>query len=440
MKALILILSLGVIAGKATPQMASPSFWASSDSLLMTPAQIAAYNAGLKAEDDLDLVDIFASEPVVSGAVVRKAIEAYTIPPGYGYIGTGRSTRALRREILAARNLAAVPSEVKVRCAVVCTPADLRSFPTALTCTDDGIVSGSLCFDDFQQTQLWLGEGVLVWHESADGKWYFVRGRNYAGWVKAEDIGLCSFDEMSAYVRSRSFAVTLEQKLVDVAGKRMRLMMGTRLCCNDEGEVLVPVRLDDGSLGVRAAELDIDLSRGYLPYTLRNVMKQAFRLLGTEYSWGGAGGFNDCSATLLSVYYCFGIDLPRNSSSMRKMDRGNHYAGELPDGARAGDAGAFACGSGPFAGPIDYASLQPGSLAVVPGHAMMFLGVVDGEVYILHDVNALYRPAGGASSSVPGGALAKEHVGRTIVSSTSDLYRKTGLSFLDSFVNIIEVR
>lgn len=410
MKALALILTLGVIAGKATPQMTTPEFWAKSDEVIMDASAIARYNAGLKAEGDLDLVDIFSAPTAVSGEQVRAAIESYTIPAGYDYFDTDKATKDVRTQILAGRNLDAVPDEVLVRYGIVVAPADLRSFPTRITCTDDGVVSGSLCFDDFQQTHLWLGEGVLIWHESADGKWFFVRANNYAGWVEASNVGLCSREEMRGYVRSSSFAVTLEQKLVDVAGTEMRLMMGTRLALDGTGAVLAPVRLEDGSLGLRRCNIDIEMSVGYLPYTLNNVMKLAFRLLGTPYSWGGAQGFNDCSATLLSVYYCFGIDLPRNSSSMVKMDNHNHVKGEM-----------------------DFAALQPGSLAVVPGHAMMYLGCVDGEAYILHDVNALYYPKAG-------GGLDKEHVGRTIVSSTSDLYRKTGLSFLDAFINIIEVR
>lgn len=407
---LTLILTLGVVAGKATPEMASPSFWAKSDEVVMDASAIARYNAGLKAEGDLDLVDIFAAPAAVSGETVRAAIESYSIPSGYDYFDAVKATREVREQILAGRNLDAVPDEVHVRYGVTVAPTDLRSFPTSITCTDDGIVSGSLCFDDFQQTHLWLGEGVLIWHESTDGKWFFVRANNYSGWVRASDIGICSREEMRGYVRSSSFAVTLEQKLVDVAGKEMRLMMGTRLALDRTGSVLAPVRREDGSLELRRCDIDIEMSAGYLPYTLNNVMKLAFRLLGTPYSWGGAQGYNDCSATLLSVYYCFGIDLPRNSSSMVRMDSHNHTRDDM-----------------------DFASLQPGSLAVVPGHAMMYLGCVDGEAYILHDVNALYYPK-------KGGGLDKEHVGRTIVSSTSDLYRKTGLSFREAFINIIEVR
>ncbi|MDO5321404.1 MAG: SH3 domain-containing protein [Bacteroidia bacterium] len=394
--------------GSATPEMTRADFWPASDEIVMTREQISAYNAELVEEGDLDLVDICSAGRMVGGSEVRSSICQYSIPRSYRYFDESRITNAAKKRILANRDLDGVKADVFVEYGIITTPADLRSFPTATTCTADGITSGSLCFDDFQQTHLWLGEGVLIWHESADGKWYYVRGRNYAGWVEAANIGRCNRDEMVRYVRSPRFAVTLEQKLVTVAGREMRLMMGTRLAKDENGAVLAPVRREDGTLSLVPSEIDIEMSDGYLPYTTANVLKLAFKLLGTPYSWGGAEGYNDCSATLLSVYYCFGIELPRNSSSMKHMDRNNHKTAE---------------------GPVDYASLLPGSIALVPGHAMMYIGCIDGEPYILHDVNALYSKD-----------LVKDQRSVTLVSSCSDIYRKTGLSYTGAFTNLIEVR
>lgn len=408
--ALFLTAGPKVIAGSATPEMALPGYWPASEEIVMSGNGIEVYNASLVAEGGLDLVDICAAGPTVSGAAVRKAIESYVIPAGYDYFDKERVTPEKKSAILASRNLSAVPEVVSVRYGVVTHAADLRSFPTDVTCTDDGIVSGSLCFDDFQQSTLWLGEGVLIWHQSADGEWFFVRAENYAGWVRSSQIGLCSREEMVNYIKSPEFSVVLEQKYTDVAGVGMRLMMGTRFARRSGCKmVLVPVRLPDGRLGTVETAVDADMSDGYLPYSSAAVLRQAFRLLGTPYSWGNAGCFNDCSGTLLSVYYCFGIHLPRNSSSMRKMKRGN------------------------LGKDVDWSTIRPGSIVICPGHAMMFIGYVGGEPYILHDVNAVLHKD---SLSKP---LRKEQCSVTLVSSTSDIYRKTGLSFLESFVNIIEV-
>ena len=390
--------------GSATPEMTKPEYWPSSDEVILEADEISRYNASLLEEGTLDLYDILSAEPEVSGEVVRSAIKGYTIPESYTYLDSRKAGPEMKKEILDARNLEAVPSVVKIRYGVVTSPADLRSFPTRTTCTDDGIVRGSLCFDDFQQTRLWLGEGVLIWHQSRDGKWFFVRARNYAGWVEAADIGLCTGESMRSFLRSPRFGVALEHRLADVAGRPVRVMMGTRLPRDpSSGVLLAPVRRMDGSLSVVPAQTDLEFSDGYLPYTTRNVLRQAFRLLGVPYSWGGAEGYNDCSATLLSVYYCFGIELPRNSSSMRRMVRGNRGR--------------------------SHHGLQPGSIAVFPGHAMMYLGEKDGEVFILHDVNALYD-----SHHV------KDQRSCTLVSSTSDVYRKTGVSYADAMTNFIEVR
>jgi len=410
-----------VVAGSATAGMTLPDYWGGTDDVVMTPSEIEAYNAALVAEGNLDLFDIFSSGSVVSGADVRKAIEAYVIPSGYDYFDMERVTEAKKSEILFLRNIAAVPEKVLVRYGIVTEATDLRSFPTDIRCTDDGIVSGSLCFDDFQQSTLWMGEGVQIWHESADGRWFFVRAENYAGWVRSSQVGLCSREEMVAYAKSPAFSVVLEQKYTDVAGTGMRLMMGTRFARRDScGEILVPVRLPDGHLGTVETSVDVEMSDGYLPYTTAGVLRQAFRLLGTPYSWGNAGGFNDCSGTLLSVYYCFGIHLPRNSSSMRRMKRGN------------------------LGKEVDWSAVLPGSPVICPGHAMMFIGCVDGEPYILHAVNAIFYKSCLEPGMVPvssaSGILYKQQCSVTLVSSTSDILRKTGLSFLDSFVNVIEVR
>lgn len=391
--------------GSATPEMTRADYWPCSDDVVLTPPQIAEYNRSLVEEGTLDLVDILSAGQKVSRDDVLESISQYTIPRTYSYLGTGPARASLKAKILSSRNLSAIPGTVDVRYGVLVAPTDLRSFPTRLASTDDGVVSGPLCFDDFQQTRLWLGEGVLIWHESADGRWLFVRARNYAGWVEAENVAICTRAQMEDFLNCPDFAVVLEQKLVDVAGRPMRLMMGTRLPRTGSGSLLVPVRKEDGTLGVEPAVIDIDFSVGYLPYTTRNVLRQAFRLLGTPYSWGGAESFNDCSATLLSVYYCFGIELPRNSSSMIRMVRGN--LGKDPD----------------------FRTLQPGSIAVFPGHAMMYIGQVDGEPFILHDVNALYDSEG-----------VKDQRSCTVVTSTADVFRKTGISYTDSFSNFVEVK
>lgn len=392
-----------VWGGSATQEMAKPEYWPSSDEIVLTTEQISRYNASLLAEGTLDLYDILSAGPEVSGAEVVKAISSYTIPASYGYLGKDKATAEKKNAILASRNLQAVPAKVKVEYGIVTSPADLRSFPTKTACTQDGIISGSLCFDDFQQTHLWLGEGVLIWHRSADGRWFFVRAKNYAGWVEAENIGLCSREQMLSWLQSPNFGVALEHKFVNVAGRPMRVMMGTRLPKDASGSLLAPVRKADGSLETAPVKIDMEFSNGFLPYTTRNVLKQAFRLLGVPYSWGGADGYNDCSATVLCVYYCFGIELPRNSSSMRKMVRGNHGKG--------------------------HKGILPGSIAVFPGHAMMYVGEKDGEVFILHDLNAMYSKAN-----------VRDQRSTTIISSTSDIFRKNGVSFADSMTNYIEVR
>ena len=49
------------------------------------------------------------------------------------------------------------------------------------------------------------------------------------------------------------------------------------------------------------------------PFTRRELLTEAFSMLGEPYGWGGKGGGYDCSRFLLEVFRRFGIDLPRHS-------------------------------------------------------------------------------------------------------------------------------
>ena len=59
-----------------------------------------------------------------------------------------------------------------------------------------------------------------------------------------------------------------------------------------------------------------DVSVGYLPYTRRNIVAQAFKLLGDRHGWSGQNESRDASGLSMDVFASFGIRLPRNSSCL----------------------------------------------------------------------------------------------------------------------------
>lgn len=74
-------------------------------------------------------------------------------------------------------------------------------------------------------------------------------------------------------------------------------------CDNSTIQVLVPARKDNGWCTFEPAYTSAaDMSQGYLPYTPRTALVQAFKLLNAPYGWGGMHGEQDCSRFIQEVF------------------------------------------------------------------------------------------------------------------------------------------
>ncbi len=381
------------LAGSAQAGMANPAYWGGSDEPVLDGEQIDALNARFLATPGTGLRNLLAVPETLSGSEIRALVEQYTItkPLLDGKTPTAEDLAKLEAE----RNLQAIPETVTPGYGIVTAPADLRSYPTGQVNSNGTVLSGSDCVDRFQQTRLRLGEGVIVCHSSQSGDWLFVLAGNYCGWVDARLVGLCTRQEMADYIASEGFAVALERRELD----GMTVDMGTRLALDESGALLLPCRRADGGLELTPRPMERFFHQGYLPYTTNNLYRQAMALLGTPYSWGSKEGL-DCSDTLVSVYACFGIRLPRDSSAIALL-------GKAPD---------------------EVPTPRPGSLLVMPGHVMLYLGTVDGEMYVLQNITG-YRDAVGAHTPVIG----------AVISSTSDIFLQSGHSFREKIVQIVEI-
>lgn len=381
------------LAGSAQQGMADPAYWGGSDEPVLSGAQIDALNARILATPGTGLRDLLAVPETIPGSEIQALIEQYAItkPLLDGETPTAEELADLEAE----RNLQGIPETVTPGYGIVTAPADLRSYPTGQVNSAGTVLSGSDCVDRFQQTRLRLGEGVIVCHSSASGDWLFVLAGNYCGWVEARLVGLCSRQEMADYIGSDRFAVALERRELD----GMTVDMGTRLALDESGALLLPCRRADGELELTARPMADFFCQGYLPYTTNNLYRQAMALLGTPYSWGSKEGL-DCSDTLVSIYACFGIRLPRDSAAMALLG----------------------------VAPGEVFAPSPGALLVMSGHVMLYLGTVDGEVYVLQNITH-YRNAAGEQTPVIG----------AVISSTSDIFLQNGHSFLEDIVRIVEI-
>jgi hypothetical protein len=151
--------------------------------------------------------------------------------------------------------------------------------------------------------------------------------------------------------------------------------------------VKFPVRKEDGSCGLaKGFVIKSKALRGYLPYSQRNVVNQAFRMLDTPYSWGGESGWQDCSGFIQEVFMTFGIYLPRDSKEQEKVGL---------------KIKAFDIGLSPHEKiSVIKKDAVPGVTAMfLKGHVMLYLGMDRGEPYAIHNIWA-YRENSGINEKL----------------------------------------
>ena len=139
---------------------------------------------------------------------------------------------------------------------------------------------------------------------------------------------------------------------------------------NPKDTIITRAKLASSVAGAVTLPKDDNYHVGYLEYTYNNLMMQAFKLLGIDYSWGDKEtSGRDCSSTQNGIYKSFGFILPRNTSNQNSIPG---YSTKV---------------SG-----ISTTTLKnyaPGTLMFSSGHVMMYIGENhQGYSYILHNTTA----------------------------------------------------
>ena len=376
-----------------TRVMKTPGFWVSlhptPDQVIMTPAEIQDFNNHLQNELKLikDITQMPAEYPgeYLSSTLndVWKELRAKRF---FGANGL-RTGSSFYERIKANMNLDAIPLSIPVRYGFTVHFVDERVFPT-----DEGLyeMRGDFAFDELQNSDLDVGTPVAVLHQSRDGQWLYVQSSESTGWVKAHFVAFCSLEQIKAWVSSPRFVIVTQAKADLYLDPEMRqyydyVRMGARFFGGDElnSAVLalaVPRRNADGTLIlVKGFIKKADVATGYLSYTPRTIIEQAFKLLNQPYGWGGMYGEQDCSRFLIEVFSTVGINLPRNSQDQAK-------AGEVVTQFEASTKD-----------PERLAALQKAlggiTILTLKGHIMLYLGMVEGKAYAIHAAWA-YRERG----------------------------------------------
>lgn len=282
--------------------------------------------------------------------------------------------------------------------ALVVKRTAVRAFPTL-----DRVFNQQMNhdLDRFSETALFPAEPVAVLHSSRHNDWLLVQSYNYTGWVQRDDIAIGDRAQILAYSQREPFLLVSGAKVntafnPEIAAiSELQLDMGVRLpllSTSDTGHKLygqnpaasyivqLPQRLDDGSLRLIPALIprSADVSLGYLPFTERNIVTQAFKFVGERYGWGHDYNGRDCTGFISEVFRSFGLLMPRNSGQQGHGGYGRNIR--------------FTDDSSSDAKLAALAQLQIGDLVYFPGHVALYLGHSNNEVFMIHDVNTLIYP------------------------------------------------
>lgn len=341
------------------------------ENTLLDQTEISAINEATIANKDSNVRDI-CSMKTLSAEQLEADITAYTLPETNYYDGR-EVTQEDKDKLLALRSLDEIPSKVTLRYGIVTDNAAVRSMPTEVTMKNGTDVRD---FDYLQESMLLVGEGVVVAHVSSDGAYYFVYSYNYCGWVKADCVGICDFDEMCDYVQSQNFVIFTENVTVSEVDDYVR--MGTKIpyVLADSGiYVLNWPTTKDGEFVSEEVQVAAEsyYYNGYLPYNTENVEILYQHLLGISYGWGDTDENMDCSSTVNSVYRCFGFLFPRNTSDMAQIGA---TVTDVSDKSEAEKLELIT-------------QSRSGTILLMPGHVMTYMAGYD-TPSMIHNVLGYY--------------------------------------------------
>ena len=376
----------------------SAKYWGNriknADQVIKDQRGISEFNTALFSTDE-NMVDLSFLPEQMPGDEVKARILAISKPNRsdlYNPAGEVLGSEGYRKysDNLGLEN---IPDTVEIRFALVVNRADMRTYPTDeryYKSPDDQNL------DRFQENALFPGDALAVLHLSADKEWAFVQSYNYAAWVRYESIAIGDRKLIGQYKNASRFLVITGAKVQTAfnpevpALSELQLDMGIRMPLADPETVknslygqnpytsyvvLLPLRNFEGKLEIKPALIarNKDVNQGYIPFTRENIIRQAFKFLGERYGWGHSYNGRDCTGFVMEVYKTFGIQMPRNTGQQGSGSFGENTR-FTPESSREEKLKALE-------------SLDVGDLMYVPGHVLMYIGDVDGEPYVIHDVS-----------------------------------------------------
>ena len=379
-KAKVTINSLPDILSAQPVEQYSIDYWREikgNDEVLLTTEEINTLNEASK-NNGCGIIDL-GTDKEYTAESVKAMIEDYSFP-SKEYIHERKITEDEKNAILENRNLDG--KDFEVRYGIATENGSIRAFPS-----DAFLTNEKNLYDYLQETGINYGEPLIVLWESSDGDWYFVQAYDYNGWIRKDSVGLCEketyLDLLQAFSERKIWCPKRdgETEFVTEKGENIKkfLRMGTYIT-TDGISLLLPERDSKGNLYFSIAKEPAETDGKLMKFTSNNLLSLCEEALGTPYSWGDIDEKGmDCSSTLQSIYRCFGILLPRNSSQQIKT------AFNIINLSETDKKEKYEIISG----------LPLGTILYMPGHVMLYLGMYDGMPYVIQNTTDSARDDGG---------------------------------------------
>ncbi len=377
-------------------EMLYPEFWiqdtSAADKIIATPEEIVEFNQ-VNVQEVAPLVDLENYQESYTKDELTSLIKGLSKPStSKRYNENGELvTKEYYDELTDNLDLDALSDVSYVRYGIAVRRTEMKTFPTY-----DRLYSSPTDYniDRLMETVAYPVEPLAILSTSKDGEWYFAQMYNYLAWIPSKDVAITDKAELFDYVNGEPFLVVTASKInasynpKDEDLSELRFDMGARLPLAAEDEVMnafydqnpagnfvikVPTRDEGGDLvfDYVLVSRSADVSLGYLPYTKANIIKQAFKLQGERYGWGGMFNGRDCTAFLMDIFRTMGVKIPRNSSEQGKLVVSKYY--DMPTSMTLEERKEI------------FDKLEPGTALYMSGHAMLYLGEEKGEYYMIHD-------------------------------------------------------
>jgi hypothetical protein len=366
--------------------MHTAGFWISlhpqPDSLIMSTQQIAKFNERVNKQGTSTRIWQHSSR--YSGLEVKKNLKDIyqNVKASARYDSTGAEvSQAVLDSMYRNMDIDHVSLGIKVRFGFPLKLASQRLMPSMMNLNKEVL---DIEFDELQNSGYDIGNPTVFYHDSADGKWAFGACATSIGWYLKSEICIVSQKQWLSYQQAAQKVVCLSARAdlwQDSLATKYHTFcrMGTSFPLLGESvsyyQIQIPMQ---DSLGIAYIAKD-DATQGCLPYTARNIYKQAFKTLNMGYAMGDTGGDFDCSSLIAHIYASFGIIMPRNGLTQAKAGTLLYDFG-LVDNESKRDSIVVKKG------------MPAVTLLRMSGHIMMYLGAYNGHAYALHDTWGFRTP------------------------------------------------